>query len=346
MTFHSQVVGANGQRQAMFIERVPGLAEVILTNFSFGPERRDGRLLGQRPDRRAGRDGAGRPGTRIARHRRHLRRPVACRPNRTPASAAGCSTRPTSSSTCARRTPTRCARSTVWTPRSALGLPSRRRDRELDQGSHRRAARGARGDATGHHPGIGRRRRAIAGSFDEAYREHARRIAGCHQPGRWMVAGGARAGGELDRMRPATPRHRGRPGQRHDARCRVDRYGGDRMNKGSVRARVVIGLAAIAVIAAACSSSGASGAAEWRAASRRRRASTRSASRTPAASATASARSRSARPRPRRSRRATVVERHRPAARDRRGRPARGHSRPDREERQRDPLSTRSARTR
>lgn len=36
MTFHTQVVGANGQRQAMFIERVSGLAEVILSNFSFG----------------------------------------------------------------------------------------------------------------------------------------------------------------------------------------------------------------------------------------------------------------------------------------------------------------------
>jgi uncharacterized phosphosugar-binding protein len=36
MTFHTQVVGANGQRQAMFIERVPGLAEVILSNFRFG----------------------------------------------------------------------------------------------------------------------------------------------------------------------------------------------------------------------------------------------------------------------------------------------------------------------
>jgi uncharacterized phosphosugar-binding protein len=36
MTFHTQVVGANGQRQAMFIERAPGLAEVILSNFSFG----------------------------------------------------------------------------------------------------------------------------------------------------------------------------------------------------------------------------------------------------------------------------------------------------------------------
>ncbi len=35
MTFHTQVVGANGQRQAMFIERTPGLAEVILGNFRF-----------------------------------------------------------------------------------------------------------------------------------------------------------------------------------------------------------------------------------------------------------------------------------------------------------------------
>src|SRR5215216_3522370 len=38
MTFHTQVVGANGQRQAMYIERTPGLAEVILDNFSFGPK--------------------------------------------------------------------------------------------------------------------------------------------------------------------------------------------------------------------------------------------------------------------------------------------------------------------
>jgi uncharacterized phosphosugar-binding protein len=37
MTFHTQVVGANGQRQAMFIERTPGLADVILSNFTFGP---------------------------------------------------------------------------------------------------------------------------------------------------------------------------------------------------------------------------------------------------------------------------------------------------------------------
>ncbi len=37
MTFHTQVVGANGQRQAMAIERMPGLAEVILSNFAYRP---------------------------------------------------------------------------------------------------------------------------------------------------------------------------------------------------------------------------------------------------------------------------------------------------------------------
>jgi uncharacterized phosphosugar-binding protein len=37
MTFHTEVVGTNGQRQAMFIERVEGLAEAILANFELGP---------------------------------------------------------------------------------------------------------------------------------------------------------------------------------------------------------------------------------------------------------------------------------------------------------------------
>src|SRR3954447_5349524 len=37
MTFHTQVVGANGQRQAMFIERVEGLAEQILASFELAP---------------------------------------------------------------------------------------------------------------------------------------------------------------------------------------------------------------------------------------------------------------------------------------------------------------------
>lgn len=35
MTFHTQIVGSNGQRQAMFIEKVEGLADEILKNFIF-----------------------------------------------------------------------------------------------------------------------------------------------------------------------------------------------------------------------------------------------------------------------------------------------------------------------
>lgn len=37
LTFHTQVVGANGQRQAMFLENVSGLAERILRNFDLSP---------------------------------------------------------------------------------------------------------------------------------------------------------------------------------------------------------------------------------------------------------------------------------------------------------------------
>src|SRR5258707_8445002 len=37
VTYHNPVVGANGQRQAMFIERTEGLGPVILRNFEFGP---------------------------------------------------------------------------------------------------------------------------------------------------------------------------------------------------------------------------------------------------------------------------------------------------------------------
>src|SRR5665213_3065898 len=38
LTFHTQVVGANGQRQAMFLENVAGLAERILRNFDMTPQ--------------------------------------------------------------------------------------------------------------------------------------------------------------------------------------------------------------------------------------------------------------------------------------------------------------------
>src|SRR5919199_3202702 len=33
LTFHNQVVGANGQRQAMFVENTPGFAAAVLRNF-------------------------------------------------------------------------------------------------------------------------------------------------------------------------------------------------------------------------------------------------------------------------------------------------------------------------
>ena len=38
LTFHNPVVGPNGQRQAMFLENVSGLAERILRNFDLRPE--------------------------------------------------------------------------------------------------------------------------------------------------------------------------------------------------------------------------------------------------------------------------------------------------------------------
>ena len=38
LTFHNPVVGSNGQRQAMFLENVSGLAERILRNFDVQPE--------------------------------------------------------------------------------------------------------------------------------------------------------------------------------------------------------------------------------------------------------------------------------------------------------------------
>lgn len=38
LTYHNNVVGANGQRQAMFLENVPGLAERILRNFNLSEE--------------------------------------------------------------------------------------------------------------------------------------------------------------------------------------------------------------------------------------------------------------------------------------------------------------------
>src|SRR6478736_3565612 len=38
LSFHNLVVGSNGQRQAMFLENVPGLAERILRKFDLSPK--------------------------------------------------------------------------------------------------------------------------------------------------------------------------------------------------------------------------------------------------------------------------------------------------------------------
>lgn len=38
LTNHTQIVGANGQRQAMWLEKVEGFGEIILRNFNFGPD--------------------------------------------------------------------------------------------------------------------------------------------------------------------------------------------------------------------------------------------------------------------------------------------------------------------
>lgn len=37
LTFHNQVVGSNGQRQAMFLEKIEGLGRTIMRNFIFSP---------------------------------------------------------------------------------------------------------------------------------------------------------------------------------------------------------------------------------------------------------------------------------------------------------------------
>src|SRR2546422_4612350 len=38
LSFHHPVVGSNGQRQAMFLENVPGFAARILRNYDFKPQ--------------------------------------------------------------------------------------------------------------------------------------------------------------------------------------------------------------------------------------------------------------------------------------------------------------------
>ena len=125
MTFHTQVVGANGQRQAMVIERMPGLAEVILSNFTFGPNDvmvvfSAGGLTAVPVEMARG---ARRRGLRVIAVT-SVAQSMSAEPSAPP--AAGCSTRPTSSSTCARPHADALIAIDGSTPRSARARRSRR----------------------------------------------------------------------------------------------------------------------------------------------------------------------------------------------------------------------------
>ena len=119
MTFHTQVVGANGQRQAMFIERVEGLAETILANFELAPP--DAMIVfsvgGTTAVPIEMACGARRRGLQVV----AVTSVEHSRPGGRALAARGCSTTPTSCSTCARRSATRWSRSTASTRPSAPG---------------------------------------------------------------------------------------------------------------------------------------------------------------------------------------------------------------------------------
>ena len=59
MTYHNPVVGANGQRQAMFLENVQGFGPVLWRNFATAPDDCAAGHLHQRLQRRDDRRGAG-----------------------------------------------------------------------------------------------------------------------------------------------------------------------------------------------------------------------------------------------------------------------------------------------
>ena len=67
LTFHNLIVGPNGLRQSLHLEKTPGYAEQILRNFAFGPQRRADRDLDERHPRGHHRDGGGGEAARPAR---------------------------------------------------------------------------------------------------------------------------------------------------------------------------------------------------------------------------------------------------------------------------------------
>ena len=178
MTFHTQVAGANGQRQAMYIERMEGLAEVILANFQFAPADvmivfSASGLTAVPIEMAMGARARGPPGRGgHARSRSRWRASPITRPG------PACSITPTSSSTCARPPVTRSSGSRASTRRSGPGPPWRTRRSSTRSRSRRPrscSTRGALPPVLTSAAIVGAERSAEL--FEAAYREHARRVA-------------------------------------------------------------------------------------------------------------------------------------------------------------------------
>ena len=107
LTFHNLVVGANGQRQAMFLENVSGLAERILRNFDLSPDGLGAGHLLERLQRRADRDGRGFPAARRQGRGDHQPRATPRRRRRKHPAGKKLRISPTSCSTPARPSATR-----------------------------------------------------------------------------------------------------------------------------------------------------------------------------------------------------------------------------------------------
>ena len=260
MTFHTQVVGANGQRQAMFIERDARPGRGHPRQLPLRAERRDDGVLGQRPDRRAGRDGPG----RSARGLRVIAvTSVAQSMSGEPEPAAGSRLLDEADlvidlCTPARRRPRRRSRARhAGRPGLTIGG---RRHRQFHQGPHRRAPRGARGDATGHHPGLGRGRRAVAGRCSTMPIESMRGASPVRSTSEEV--GDARRPVDATHERSGGPSsHRGASPAVIEEECDMNQFGKARRGRG---------LGAIALIGAACSGGGGATTAPSQAAGRAR----------------------------------------------------------------------------
>ena len=176
LTYHTDVVGTNGQRQAMFIERVEGLADVILQNFDLGPP--DAMVvfsasgLSAAPIEMArGAQERGLPVIAVTSREQSLAGTRCTRPG--PAS----STTPTCS-TSARRPPTRSSRSTTSGepvgPASTLAAVALVNELKV-RTAELLAARGALPPVLASAGVVGAEESKRL--FDAAYAEHARRVA-------------------------------------------------------------------------------------------------------------------------------------------------------------------------